>query len=151
MKRRSFLLGVVVATLAPLANAAPTAGPTTVEVYKSPQCGCCDKWVDHLKANGFAVNVQVVQRTDAYRAKAGIPSQLGSCHTAFVNGYAVEGHVPASDIKRLLAQRPTAKGLVVPQMPQTSPGMDAAHGEAWNVLLLGMDDSLKVFSSYPAK
>lgn len=151
MQRRRFLLSTAVATLAPLLSAAAVASSMHVEVYKSPQCGCCDKWVDHLKANGFAVSVNVVQRTDAYRAKAGIPSQLGSCHTAFVNGYALEGHVPASDIKRLLAQRPSAKALVVPQMPQTSPGMDAAHGEAWNVLLLEKDDSVKVFRSYPAK
>ena len=150
MQRRNFLAGVAIATLA-LATAATAASPTTVEVYKSPQCGCCDKWVEHLRLAGFAVNVNVVPRTDAYRAKAGVPSQLGSCHTAFVSGYAIEGHVPAVDIKRLLAQRPTARGLVVPQMPQTSPGMDAPHGDAWDVLLLGPDGSLKVFNSYPAR
>src|SRR5512137_3023568 len=138
MQRRIFLGSLVGATLC-LATGAIAAGSPSVEVYKSPQCGCCDKWVDHLRANGFAVDVKVVQRTDAYRAKAGIPSQLGSCHTALVNGYAIEGHVPAADIKRLLAQRPPARGLVVPQMPQTSPGMDAPHGDGWEVLLLGND------------
>jgi hypothetical protein len=150
MQRRSFLAGLGIATVW-LSLGATAAEPTTVEVYKSPQCGCCDKWVEHLRVNGFAVNVHVVQRTDAYRAKAGVPSHLGSCHTAFVSGYSVEGHVPAADIRRLLAQRPSARGLVVPQMPQTSPGMDAPHGEAWEVLLLGSNGSLKVFSSYPAK
>jgi hypothetical protein len=150
MQRRSLLAGLAIATLA-LSTGAMAAGSSTIEVYKSPQCGCCDKWIEHLRLSGFAVNVNVVQRTDAYRAKAGVPSHLGSCHTGFVGGYAVEGHVPARDIKRLLAQRPSARGLVVPQMPQTSPGMDAAHGDAWDVFLLGTDGSLRVFNSYPAK
>ena len=150
MQRRSFVAGLAVAAIV-LSIPIKSVASTTVDVYKTPQCGCCDKWVDHLRSAGFAVNVNVVARTDAYRAKAGVPASLGSCHTAFVGGYAVEGHVPASDIKRLLAQRPTAKGLVVPQMPQTSPGMDAPHGEAWDVLLLGAEGSLKVFNSYPAK
>jgi hypothetical protein len=150
MQRRSFLVGIAVAGVV-LATPAAAAAAEVVEVYKSPQCGCCDKWVDHLRASGFSVNVNVVSRTDAYRSKAGVPASLGSCHTGFVGGYAVEGHVPAADIKRLLAQRPSARGLVVPQMPQTSPGMDAPHGEAWDVLLLGTDGSLKVFASYPAQ
>jgi hypothetical protein len=150
MQRRSFLVGIAVAGVV-LATPAAAVAADVVEVYKSPQCGCCDKWVDHLRASGFKVNVNVVSRTDAYRSKAGVPASLGSCHTGFVGGYAVEGHVPAADIKRLLAQRPPARGLVVPQMPQTSPGMDAPQGEAWDVLLLGTDGSLKVFASYPAK
>jgi hypothetical protein len=150
MQRRNFL--AIAATFAVVLSAPVIAmANNAVEVYKTPQCGCCDKWVDHLRASGFTVNVNVVPRTDAYRAKAGVAAALGSCHTAFVGGYAVEGHVPASDIKRLLARRQSAKGLVVPQMPQTSPGMDAPHGEAWEVMLLGADDSLKVFASYPAK
>jgi hypothetical protein len=141
-----------IAALAVVLSAPVTAlASDAVEVYKTPQCGCCDKWVDHMRANGFTVNVNVVARTDAYRAKAGVATSLASCHTALVGGYVVEGHVPASNIKRLLAQRPSAKGLVVPQMPQTSPGMDALHGEAWDVFLLGTDGSLKVFASYPAK
>lgn len=92
---------------------------------------------DHMRAGGFTVNVNVVPRTDAYRAKGGFVASLGSCHTAFAGGYALEGHVPASAVKRLLAQRPSTKGLVVPRMPRTSPGMDAPHGQAWDVLLLG--------------
>lgn len=150
MQCRSILASV--AAFAVVLSAPVTAlASDAVEVYKTPQCGCCDKWVDHMRANGFTVNVNVVARTDAYRAKAGVAASLASCHTALVGGYVVEGHVPASNIKRLLAQRPSAKGLVVPQMPQTSPGMDALHGDAWDVLLLGTDGSLKVFASYPAK
>lgn len=92
-----------------------------------------------------------VPDTAPYRAKAGIPVALGSCHTAFVGGYAIEGHVPAADIMRLLAERPAAKALVAPGMPQTSPGMDAPHGEAWDVLLLAGNGTTKVYRSYPAK
>lgn len=150
MQRRSILTGIA-ALIVVLSTPVTVLASNAIEVYKTPQCGCCDKWVDHLRASGFTVNVNVVPRTDAYRAKAGVATSLASCHTAFVGGYAVEGHVPASDIKRLLAQRPSAKGLVVPQMPQTSPGMDAPRGEAWDVFLLGTDGSLKVFASYPAK
>jgi hypothetical protein len=111
----------------------------------------CHKWVEHLRSAGFVVKVNVVPDTGVYRAKAGIPLALGACHTAFVGGYAVEGHVPAADTQRLLAQKPMAKALVVPGMPQTSPGMDRPHGEAWDVLLLASDGSTKVFNSYPAK
>jgi hypothetical protein len=150
MHRRNLLAGIALAAVV-LSIPLTSAASTTMEVYKSPQCGCCDKWVEHMRAAGFAVNVNVVARTDAYRAKAGVPASLGSCHTTFVDGYALEGHVPASDIKRLLAQRPSARGLVVPRMPATSPGMDAAHGDAWDVHLLASDGSLKVYSSYPAK
>ncbi len=127
------------------------AAAVPVDVYKRVQCGCCDKWVEHMRANGFDVRVNVVDDTSAYRAKAGIPQQLGACHTAFVGGYAVEGHVPVADIQRLLAQRPAAKALVVPDMPQTSPGMDRPTGPAWDVYLLTADGSKKVFASYPAK
>ena len=150
MQRRNFLAALLAASLVLPAPVAALASDT-VEVYKTSQCGCCDKWVDLMRAAGFKVNVNVVARTDAYRAKAGVPASLGSCHTAFVGGYGFEGHVPPSDIKRFLAQRPSAKGLVVPGMPQTSPGMDAPHGEAWDVLVLGKDNSLRVFASYPAK
>jgi len=149
MKRRTFLT-LIAAAWATLATGAQASAPT-VDVYKAAECGCCDQWVQHLRGNGFVVKVNVVADTAVYRAKAGIPPALGACHTAFVDGYAVEGHVPAADIKRLLAQRPAGKALVVPGMPQTSPGMDRPHGEAWDVLLLAADGSTKVFNSYPAK
>jgi hypothetical protein len=150
MKLTSFVL-----TLAMVASTAIAVGAhasaDVVDVYKSAQCACCDKWVEHMRANGFVVNVNVVADTSPYRAKAGVPTALGACHTAFVGGYTVEGHVPAADIRRLLAQRPAAKGLVVPDMPQTSPGMDRPHGEAWDVLLLASNGTTKTFTSYPSK
>ena len=109
------------------------------------------QWVQHMRDEGFVVNVNVVPDTAVYRTRAGVPRALGACHTAFVGGYAIEGHVPAADIKRLLARRPAAIGLVVPGMPQTSPGMDRLHGDAWNVLLLAGGGATNVFSSYPGK
>ena len=149
MKRRTFLAAVAAASAG--AATGVHAAATKIEVYRSAECGCCGVWVEHLRSNGFAPEVNMVQDTSAARAKAGIPAALGSCHTALVEGYAIEGHVPASDIKRLLEERPSAKGLVVPGMPMTSPGMDARRGPAWDVLLLAADGSTKVYSSYPAK
>ena len=149
MQRRTFLSLVAAASAALATGAQAAAG--TVDVYKGAECGCCDKWVQHMRDEGFVVRVNVVPDAAAYRAKAGIPLALGACHTAFVGGYAVEGHVPPADIKRLLAQRPPALALVVPGMPPTSPGMDRPHGEAWDVLLLAANGSTKVFSSYAAK
>ncbi len=111
-----------------------TAAPT-VEVYKSPTCGCCSKWVDHLRDHGFTVNTHDIGNEKA-RAEAGISSDLGSCHTATVNGYAIEGHVPADDIKRLLKERPRAVGLSVPDMPHGSPGMETGRIDPYNVLLI---------------
>ena len=149
MKRRTLLTLVAAASLAFAAGV--YAAGETVDVYKAAECGCCDKWVQHLRSSGFVVKVNVVPDTGVYRARAGVPLALGACHTAFVGGYAIEGHVPAADIQRLLAQRPAGKALVVPDMPQTSPGMDRPHGEAWDVLLLAADGTTKVFNSYPAK
>ncbi|SFP98795.1 Uncharacterized conserved protein [Nitrosomonas cryotolerans] len=111
------------------------AATTTVEVYKSPTCGCCSKWVDHLRDNGFTVKTNDVGNKEA-RARAGFSNSVGSCHTAFVNGYAIEGHVPAQDIKRLLKERPKAVGLAVPDMPKGSPGMEGPRSEPYNVLLV---------------
>src|SRR5262245_9592982 len=86
------------------------AAPYQVNVYKTPTCGCCGKWVEHLKANGFAATVKDVQSTAEYRRQYGVPEQLQSCHTAVVDGYTIEGHVPAADIQRLLKEKPKAKG-----------------------------------------
>ena len=110
--------------LALAACAESQAAETAVTVYKSPTCGCCSDWVDHLEENGFAVTV--VDQTDVSPVKAahGVPKELASCHTAVVEGYAVEGHVPADVIRRLLKERPAVKGIAVPGMPAGSPGME---------------------------
>lgn len=111
------------------------AATTTVEVYKSPTCGCCAKWVDHMRDHGFTVNTHDVGNKDI-RNKMGLSESLGSCHTATINGYVFEGHIPAPDIKRFLRERPKALGLAVPDMPHGSPGMEGGRVDPFSVLLV---------------
>ena len=121
-----------------------------IEVFKSPTCGCCEAWVHHLQENGFDVSVQETQNLQPVKERAHIPPGKGSCHTSFIEGYVVEGHVPASDIKRLLEERPEAQGLTVPRMPIGSPGMEMGkRRDAYKVLLFQQDGSTEVFSEYP--
>ena len=126
------------------------AGPANavIEVYKTATCGCCKQWTKHLEANGFTVKAQDVANTGDYRAKFGIPADYGSCHTARVGGYAVEGHVPASDIKRLLAEKPKARGLAVPGMPMGSPGMEGERKDPYEVLLVKDGGKTSVYKRY---
>ena len=123
--RIGFALALAV-ILAISSGAAPRAQRTapSVTVYKSPTCGCCTKWVDHMRANGFDVTATNVEDTAVVRQKYGVPDKAGSCHTAVVGGYVIEGHVPADLVKRLLAERPKIAGLAVPGMPASAPGMD---------------------------
>lgn len=124
------------------------AAAPTIEVFKSASCGCCANWVKHLEASGFSVKTQDVANPANYRQKAGIPDALGSCHTALVRGYAIEGHVPAADIKRLLAEKPRAKGLAVPAMPLGSPGMEGPRKDPYEVLLIQADGRTTVYKRY---
>ena len=130
------------------------AQATTVQVWKDPNCGCCHLWVEHLQANGFKVEVRDVGNTAA-RKRLGMPEKLGSCHTASVGGYVIEGHVPAADIHRLLKERPVALGLSVPGMPIGSPGMDGpeykGRKDAFDVLLVQKDGTSKSFQRYPGQ
>jgi hypothetical protein len=155
LTRRRALARASAAALAPLL-AAPASGlaqaaPPLVQVWKSPTCGCCKDWVAHLEAHGFRVQVHEVGNTAA-RARLKVPAALGSCHTAQVGRYAIEGHVPAADILQLLKQQPDAIGLTVPGMPIGSPGMDGpAHGgrrDPFDVLLIAGDGSTRVFSRH---
>lgn len=146
MKVRSILRAAMLSSA--LLSSAAFATLPTIEVYKSASCGCCEGWVEHLKKSGFNVKANNVSDPSDYRAKAGIPEQLGSCHTGMVNGYALEGHVPAAEIKRLLAERPKAKGLAVPAMPMGSPGMEGPRSDAYDVLLVKGDGSHKVYQQY---
>lgn len=100
------------------------ARPIPITVYKSPTCGCCSAWNDHMTANGFAVTVRDTENLAPVKADAGVPARLQSCHTAIVQGYVVEGHVPADLVKKMLAEKPRAAGLAVPGMPIGSPGME---------------------------
>lgn len=106
-----------------------------VRVYKTPMCGCCTKWVEHLQAEGFAVEVADVDDLGQLKREKRVPAALSSCHTAIVDGYVVEGHVPAEDVRRLLRERPGVIGIAVPGMPEGSPGMEGPHPEAYEVLL----------------
>ena len=124
------------------------AAQPAIEVWKDPSCGCCGEWVRHLEANGFRVKVNETGNAAA-RARLGIPASLGSCHTAQVGGYAIEGHVPAADIKRLLADKPAAIGLSVPRMPIGSPGMEAGdRRDPYDVLLVMTGGGSKIFQSH---
>jgi hypothetical protein len=117
-----------------------SAEASDVTVYKSPSCGCCGAWVTHLRANGFSVAVEDVEDLAAVKQRLGVPAPLQSCHTATVDGYVVEGHVPAVDIRRLLTERPGATGLAVPGMPIGSPGMEQAdRREPYVTTLFGPD------------
>ncbi len=102
--------------------------PSTLSVFKTATCGCCNKWVDHMKANGFEVKVQDVEDIDAVKSKLGVWPELSSCHTSRVEGYVIEGHVPAAAVQRLLKERPKVAGLAVPGMPAGSPGMEVPSG-----------------------
>ena len=146
MKRREFLSALAIAALAPSALA--QAAAPVVEVWRSPTCGCCGAWVKHLQQNGFTTKVHMVHDTSAARKAAGIPERLGACHTAKVAGYAIEGHVPAKEIRRLLAEKPAAVGLAVPGMPMGSPGMEGPMKEPYDVLLVKAGGATDVFGSY---
>lgn len=119
-----------------------------VTVYKSPTCGCCTKWVKHVQANGFTVAARDVPDVIPYKQKLGLPLGLGSCHTAVVDGYLIEGHVPAEDIRRLLAEQPEAKGLAVPGMPIGSPGMEGPRKDPYEVLLIDKEGQTSVYARH---
>ena len=131
-----------------LGASAAMAQATVVEVFKSPYCGCCGKWVEHLQQNGFKVNAHDVEDVPAVRQKLGMPDRLGSCHTAKIGGYVVEGHVPATDIQRLLKEKPKALGLSVPSMPPGSPGMESSKPIPYQTLLVQADGSTRVFAQH---
>ena len=148
MKRRTFLLfgATLVLTRPALADTRPV-----IEVYKSPTCGCCTAWVEHVRQAGFAVEAQNVDQEAlyAFKDRFQITPELAGCHTAVVGDYFIEGHVPASDIERLLAERPLARGLTVPGMPMSSPGMGGpGAGDTYDTLLVGSDGSTSVFASH---
>lgn len=123
-------------------------GPV-VRVVKSPTCGCCTEWVEHLEDNGFEVEVEDTRNVAAAKARLGVPGELSSCHTAEVEGYVVEGHVPAGEIRRLLEQRPDdVLGLAVPGMPAGSPGMEGPPPESYDVVAFDGSGGRSVWASY---
>ena len=152
MKRRQ-LLGAALAAIAGAATAQTTLTnkPPLLQVWKDPNCGCCGDWVKHLQSNGFLVQV-IDTGNVAARKRLGMPDALGSCHTARVGGYVIEGHVPAADILRLLREKPDALGLAVPGMPIGSPGMDGpvygGRQDRYDVLLVSRGGATRVFQSH---
>ena len=128
----------------------PTPQGPTVDVYKSPTCGCCANWVKHLQANGFATRVTELESLTEIKARHNVPGAAQSCHTATVDGYVIEGHVPAADVRRLLKERPAVLGLAVPGMPIGSPGMEVPNVKPspYNVMSFDRRGQLKVYSSH---
>ena len=124
------------------------AGAVEVTVYKSPTCGCCNKWIAHLEANGFEVNAHDLADLTQIKLEHGVSQELTSCHTALVDGYVIEGHVTAEDIQRLLQERPDVLGLAVPGMVIGSPGMEGATSEPYNVLTFDRDGNTTVFEKH---
>jgi hypothetical protein len=145
----SLLYGAVAANFA--VPGAVAAATLSIEVWKSPACGCCKDWIKYLEANGFSVTSYDEGNGEA-REKLGMPIKFGSCHTAVIEGYVVEGHVPAREIYRLLDERPEAIGITVPAMPRGSPGMDgpvySGIKDPYDVLLIERDGTSSVYQSY---
>lgn len=142
-------LAASVAFLAALGIGTAAADGEEVVMYKDPNCGCCAKWAEHMRDNGFAVKEISTREMSLVKSEAGVPRELGSCHTATVEGYVVEGHVPASDVKRLLAERPAVVGISAPGMPLGSPGMEGPYeAERYDVVSFDKSGRVEVFSSH---
>ncbi len=136
MSRRLLLGGAASLAVLPRFSARAADKPA-IQVFKTPTCGCCKMWVDHLAANGFAVDAKDVLDLSSIKQMAGVPGHLLACHTGMIEGYIIEGHIPASAIKKLLAERPAIKGLAVPGMPAGSPGMPSPIPERYDVIAFG--------------
>lgn len=151
--RRAILIGgAALLTASPLMTLAQGVGPA-IHVMKDPNCGCCSAWIEILENDGFIVTTEASDGTllIRYKLRNGIPQEMSSCHTGRVEGYMIEGHVPAADIRRLLDERPDAVGLAVPGMPYGSPGMGPeSEREAYDVFLIRRDGLTEVFSRYTA-
>jgi len=147
--RRQLCSALALTAVAPFAAAQPDK--PFMEVWKSSGCGCCDDWIAYIQKNGFAVKVNETGNNDA-RGRLGLPGMYSSCHTGLVNGYVVEGHVPAREIHRMLNEKPNALGIAVPVMPMGSPGMDGPkygnRSEPYVVILVQHDGSATIYQSY---
>lgn len=150
----SFLLFAAMASAAVADGAGETSAVTStalppVVVYKNPSCGCCVQWMEHMRAHGFTVESVLEQDVNSRKQALKVPPRLWSCHTAVIDGYVIEGHVPAADVERLLQERPEARGLAVPGMPLGSAGMEGYGGrQAYDVLLFDAAGNSSVFSHY---
>jgi hypothetical protein len=151
--RKSFAMGTAFLALTLVTAAAtPSVNPppkqTRITVYKDPGCRCCKNWIEHLTRHGYAVDAKDTPNMAEVKTTLGVPSALTSCHTALVNGYLIEGHVPAADIARLLKEKPKVAGLAVPGMPMGSPGMEGPQQQHYQVLSFDKNGKTKIFASY---
>lgn len=135
--RRTFIAQIIGGAAMLRAGHALADTRPAITVWKDPNCGCCDAWVEHLRRNGFTSTVIVTRDVKAIKMQRGVPAELASCHTAEIAGYTIEGHVPARAILRLLAEKPMGRGLAVPGMPIGSPGMEGGKPETYDVMLFG--------------
>ncbi|HEU0300549.1 MAG TPA: DUF411 domain-containing protein [Longimicrobium sp.] len=137
------------AASAPQAGQAGATGQTRMVVYKTPSCGCCRAWVEQAQAAGFALEVHDVDRVEPVKHEHGLPGHLASCHTALVDGYVVEGHVPFDVIRRLLKERPQVAGIAVPGMPMGSPGMEVPGGrkDPYDIIAFTREGQVSVYES----
>lgn len=149
-KAAAFAAASLIATAACSSSRAEAPAAPVMTVYKSPTCGCCANWVDHVKAAGFTVQVHDVENMTEIKDEAGVPRGSRSCHTALIDGYTLEGHVPAEDIRRLLDERPKIAGLAVPGMPVGSPGMEVPGQAAdeYEVIAYTVDGATSVYASH---
>lgn len=144
-------MGAIALLYRPAPAQAQLAGAMTeMTVYRSPTCHCCGRWVDHVKAAGFEVQEVVTDEMGAIKDQYGVPENLASCHTAIVEGYVIEGHVPAADIQQLLSDRPEALGIAAPGMPVGAPGMESGDKvDAYTVVLFTRDGETSTFAEHP--
>lgn len=142
MKLKHSLYGLMATLLAAPALAAP------ITVYKSLSCSCCEDWMSHMQASGFEVDVINGDNLTPIKKLAGVSAELASCHTGIIDGYVIEGHVPASDVRQLLKQQPEVRGLTIPGMPQSAPGMDIP-GSPYQVLSFVTQGNTAVVNRYP--
>jgi hypothetical protein len=149
MRRIALALAAIVLAASAVGTTAQDRQPT-IEVYKDPNCGCCSKWIDHLRSHGFTARAIDTAKMDDVKTSRGVPRQARSCHTGIVDGYVVEGHVPAADIQRLLKERPSIVGIAVPGMPIGSPGMEVpgTKAQTYDVIAFSKDGSTRVFASH---
>lgn len=161
LSRRAWLQAATLAGVAVVAGRRLTAGPLdravggadsdgappTIVVYKDPQCGCCTKWNDHMRAAGFRVQVKDTADLDGVKNGIGVPAALRSCHTGLVGGYWIEGHVPADLVQRLLAEKPALAGLAVPGMPIGSPGMEGGTPERYDIIAVARDGRTRPYAT----
>ena len=150
MSRMTWVAAPLLALAVAGCGTAAEQAPVAIAVFKDASCGCCSQWVEHVKANGFDPTATNVDDLDAVKAKYNVPRRAQSCHTAIVEGYVVEGHVPAAEIRRLLKERPAIAGLAVPAMPVGSPGMEVpgVKPQPYDVLALNKDGTTTVYASY---